>query len=115
MMNITKHKALECDNWNWNVNECDNWNQNINSCASLVLESWTDDAMETKIYKTLMHWFKMVQYATKELKAYLNNNVKALNDMKSGIPWGQFWFSIMIAKSCKPTTLTSTLNQIRLT
>lgn len=33
-----------------------------------------------------MHWFKMVQYATKELKAYLNNNVKALNDMKSGIP-----------------------------
>ncbi len=33
-----------------------------------------------------MHWFKMRQYATNELKAYLNNNVKALNDIKSRIP-----------------------------
>jgi hypothetical protein len=51
----------------------------------LCLNLEHDDAMETKIHKTLMHWFKMRQYATKELKAYLNSNVKALNDIKSRI------------------------------
>jgi hypothetical protein len=49
-----------------------------------------DDVMETKIHKTLMHWFKIRQYATKELKAYLNNNVKVLNDIKSEYLEGNF-------------------------
>jgi hypothetical protein len=36
-----------------------------------------DDAMETKIHKTLMHWFKMRQYATKELKSLLEQQCKS--------------------------------------
>jgi len=42
----------------------------------LGLKSKHDDAIETKAHKTLMHWFKMEQCATKELKVYLKwNNV----------------------------------------
>jgi hypothetical protein len=33
-MNTTKHKTIEHDNGNWNVDGCDNWNQNIDSGAS---------------------------------------------------------------------------------
>jgi hypothetical protein len=47
-------------------------------------ESKHDDAMETKAHKTLMHWFKMGQCVTKQLKAYLKwNNVVVANDINS--------------------------------
>jgi hypothetical protein len=54
-----------------------------------VLNFEHDDAMETKAHKTFMHWFKMGQCATKELRVYLNNNVIATNDIKNKTPRGQ--------------------------
>jgi hypothetical protein len=49
--------------------------------------------METKAHKTFMHWFKMGQCATKKLRAYLNNNVIATNNIKNKTPRGQIQLS----------------------
>jgi len=79
-------------------------------------ESKHDDAIETKAHKTLMHWVKMEQCATKEFKVYLKwNNVLVTLIVehfkwKFNVPICCIVVSIMIVQNHKPTFFTLTTN-----